>query len=331
MLGTSLPGGRCEGVKKADQRWVVEKIDEINAIIEKQAGRAGYLYAYPSFDDHELCSGGTEWIHGILNAGAMHPNAAGHTAIGSAVTDALQELNANAFVIEEGEHVSKTYVVKESTELTTVAVRWPGSDVQTTLVSPSGERFDRDSAPAGHTVGPASEVFTITDPEPGTWTIEMFGADIDPDGERVTYSTYQEEAPNARPKARATVVRDGAKVSLDASSSYDKDGEIAAYDWYIETADDGQVLSGPQATATLPENMPASVTLVVRDDRGLDWLLYGQYTWHQVDQRVSTDDLRSGNRRLAVLSGPGYPDPERHELGSEAAGRECRRQGRPRM
>ena len=185
------------------------------------------------------------------------------------MTEALQDVSARGFVIEEGERVSKTYVVKDGTVLTTVAIRWPGSDVRTTLVSPSGERYDRDYAPAGHTVGPSSEVFTLTDPEPGTWTIEMFGADIDPEGEQVTYSTYQEEAPNTRPEARFTLVRSGTSVSLDASSSDDEDGTIASYDWYVETADDDQVLTGKKVTATLPENEPASITLVVTDDRGL--------------------------------------------------------------
>jgi hypothetical protein len=97
----------------------------------------------------------------------------------------------------------------------------------------------------------------------------MFGADIDPDGEQVTYSTYQEVAPNARPKPRATVVRSGAKVTLDASSSGDQDGTIGSYDWYIETTDHDRVLTGRKAIASVPEREPASVTLVVRDDRGL--------------------------------------------------------------
>ena len=262
-------GGRCEGVKKADQRWVVEKTDELNAIIAKQAGRAGYLSANPSFDDHELCSGSSEWIFGFRSDAGLHPNAAGHTAIAAAVTDALQNVSTRGFVIEEGETVSKRYVVKDGAARTTVSIRWPGSDVQTTLVSPSGERYDRDSAPAGHTVGPSAEVFTLTDPEPGTWTIEMFGADIDPAGEQVTYSTYQEEAPNTRPEAGFTVVRSGTSVSLDASSADDQDGTIESYDWYVETAEDDQVLTGKKVTATLPENEPASITLVVTDDRGL--------------------------------------------------------------
>ena len=115
------------------------------------------------------------------------------------------------------------------------------------------------SAPAGHTVGPSSEVFTLTDPEPGTWTIEMFGADIDPGGEQVTYSTYQEEEPNTRPEARFTLVRSGTSLSLDASSSDDQDGTIASYDWYVETADDDQVLTGEKVTATFPRtSRPAS-------------------------------------------------------------------------
>lgn len=262
-------GERCDGVKKADQRWVVEKINELNAIIAKQAGRAGYLYANPSFDDHELCSGGSEWIFDIRSAGGLHPNAGGHAAIGAAVTETLQNVSTRGFVLEEGERVSKRYVVKGGTVRTTVSVRWPGSDVQTTLVSPSGQRIDRDSAPSGHTVGPSFEVFTLTDPEPGTWTIEMFGADIDPEGEQVTYSTYQEQAPNARPKAKFSLVRSGTSVSLDASASDDPDGSIASYDWYVETAENDQELTGQEVTATLPENEPTSVTLVITDDSGM--------------------------------------------------------------
>ena len=264
---TLLPGGRCHGIKKADQRWIVEKIDELNAITARQAGRAGYLYAYPSFDHHELCSGNSEWISST--AGKLHTTAAGQTAIGGAVTDVLQDSNTAGFEIHEGQHVSKTYTVKPGTALTTVAIHWPGSDVQTTLTSPSGQHYDRSNAPVGHAAGPASELFKLRNPEPGPWTIEMYGADIDPQGEQVTYSTYLEQAPNTRPKAKATVVRSGSKVILDASSTKDPDGTIASYNWYVETANGDQVLTGKKAVATLPENKPASVTLVVTDNRGL--------------------------------------------------------------
>jgi hypothetical protein len=50
---TFLPGGRCEGIKKADQRWMVEKIDELN---ERDARCNGFMFANPDprFDGHEL-------------------------------------------------------------------------------------------------------------------------------------------------------------------------------------------------------------------------------------------------------------------------------------
>ena len=38
---------RCDGVKQADQRWVVEKTDELNAIIAKQAGPSGLPLRVP--------------------------------------------------------------------------------------------------------------------------------------------------------------------------------------------------------------------------------------------------------------------------------------------
>ena len=74
---TFLPGGRCEGVKKADQRWMVEKIDELNGITERNALRNGFLFANPNprFDGHELCGDlgkDEEWIFPLLSDGRIH-------------------------------------------------------------------------------------------------------------------------------------------------------------------------------------------------------------------------------------------------------------------
>src|SRR5205814_713637 len=76
---TFLPGGRCEGIKKADQRWVVEKIDELNGIARRNALMNGFLFANPGarFNGHELCGGGEEWIYPVFNAGKIHPTAKG--------------------------------------------------------------------------------------------------------------------------------------------------------------------------------------------------------------------------------------------------------------
>ncbi len=70
---------------------------------------------------------------------------------------------------------------------------WPGSDIEMTVTSPSGQSFDRSSIGSNVVVssGPTHETFTITGPEPGDWTVELFGADIAPEGEPYTYSTVE--------------------------------------------------------------------------------------------------------------------------------------------
>ncbi len=72
----------------------------------------------------------------------------------------------------------------------TFTTTWPGSDVVMTLTSPSGRVINRAStAPdAVHDVGPTFETYTIMDPEPGNWEISLYGADVPPEGEDVTFT-----------------------------------------------------------------------------------------------------------------------------------------------
>ncbi|MEX2080518.1 MAG: GDSL-type esterase/lipase family protein, partial [Dehalococcoidia bacterium] len=96
---TDLPGGRCEGVKKVDQRWIVRQIREINDIARQAAERNGFRFVVPSegrrFESHELCGGGDEWFFPLLNPspppikhpGVFHPTAVGQLAIAQAVLD----------------------------------------------------------------------------------------------------------------------------------------------------------------------------------------------------------------------------------------------------
>jgi len=59
-------------------------------------------------------------------------------------------------------------------------------------------------------------------------------------------------------------VEPGTEVTLDASGSEDKYGEIVSYDWSV----DGESLSGETATATLDEPGDVSVELTVENDAG---------------------------------------------------------------
>jgi hypothetical protein len=65
---------------------------------------------------------------------------------------------------------------------------WAGSTVDMTLVDPNGRIIGPDSTDpdVAHIKGLVSELYRITNPVPGTWTIRLYGADVPPQGENVT-------------------------------------------------------------------------------------------------------------------------------------------------
>ncbi len=95
--GGPIPG-RCQGVKKVDQRWMTAKTDELDAALKAAALRHGFLFAdtVPAFAGHELCGSNGSWIHDILNHGRFHPTQAGHSATAEAVTGALGGLDSQS-------------------------------------------------------------------------------------------------------------------------------------------------------------------------------------------------------------------------------------------
>ena len=271
---TFLPGGRCEGVKKADQRWMVEKIAEMNGIIERNALRNGFRFANPTsrFDGHELCSegDGDEWFFGIVPAGRFHPTADGHRAIADAILEQIPIDDRQRFDVGPGETEHYTFFVDPFEALLSIISEWPGSDVEMTLISPSGQRHTRTAPGAGvyHANGPTWEQFEIRNPEPGEWKVELYGADVDPGGEETKLAVYTEGAPNQRPHAVATAHRVDGRLVLDGTGSSDADGEITSYNWYVSSGADDQVLVG--AGVELPTSAaPQAITLVVTDDEGL--------------------------------------------------------------
>jgi len=269
---TFLPGGRCEGVKKADQRWMVEKIDELNAIIQRNALRNGFLFANPShrFERHELCGGDDEWMFGLLSSGRIHPTVDGQRAIADEILDVIPRDARLRFEVGPGETVHYTFFVDPLEALLSIISEWPGSDVVMTLVSPSGRRYTRSAPGPGvyHANAPTWEQFEIRSPESGNWRLELFGADVDPAGEETKVSIYAEGPPNKRPVARAQARTANGRLELDGRGSSDPDGEIRSYNWYVSDAHQDRVLVGAQADLAATDD-PLSITLVVTDDKGL--------------------------------------------------------------
>lgn len=95
--------------------------------------------------------------------------------------------------IQSGELIQFVQSVAPFLRQVTFSNVWAGSDIEMTLTAPSGESYDRSSSGGGVlvSVGSSFEVFTIEDPEPGEWIVELYGAEIPEDGEPYTFSTVE--------------------------------------------------------------------------------------------------------------------------------------------
>jgi len=88
--------------------------------------------------------------------------------------------SSSTSTVDQGETESSETYIPDGMSSETFTTEWPGSDVVMTLITPSGRVITRNTSAddVEHGNGPTFEYYTITDPEPGDWTIELFGADI---------------------------------------------------------------------------------------------------------------------------------------------------------
>ena len=163
--------------------------------------------------------------------------------------------------------MTRSFTVDPGSPQATFSTSWPGSTVATALVSPSGRRIDENTVAADvyHASAPTQELYAVSDPESGTWTVELYGADVQDAGEPATLAVFRMPKPNADPVARFTNTLSGRIVSVDARASADSDGRIADYLW-----DFGDGYRGTGVTASHTYTVPGDyrVTLIVADDQG---------------------------------------------------------------
>lgn len=124
-----------------------------------------------------------------------------------------------------------------------------------TATTPENGNFTISGVPAG--------TYTLTAAAPGyatsttTVTVESGIGTVLP----ATLELARE-----RPYARFTISRDGARVTLDASTSSDSDGTITNYHWDLG---DGYTRTGRQITYTYASQGIKTITLTVTDNDGL--------------------------------------------------------------
>jgi hypothetical protein len=266
---------RCGNIRFTDQLWIDARTRELNTAIEHAAVSMGldYLDSWELAEGHELCADGEPFLNGITFGGpeafteSFHPTAFGHQRWADAIADRVGPARPEPDLRIAQDETRSILTPIISAPSASFVTRWPGSDIVTTLTSPSGVVYARGADPddARRRTGPTFESITITDPEPGEWQVELFGADVSGDLEDVWFTTVAEPEANEPPVAVVEVERSGATVTVDASGSHDPDGEVVDHLWEF---DDGELRTGEQVTYTYDEPGTYRITLAVRDDRG---------------------------------------------------------------
>ena len=272
----------CQLVYRSDQQWIDSKIDQFDQAIRAEALSVGAEFSNDSseFDGHELCGDGSEYLNGIVRdlskfppvaSESFHPNSDGHKQIARILLGQLQTYTApNNYTIQQNQTVNSSFLVKVGQRIASFFSHWPGSDVQMTLTDPSGRVYTRYAPGSGtfHVNGPTTELFRITNPVPGAWTVSLYGASVRPGGEPVDLTLNQLAPINQLPIAVASEKANaaGTTVTYDASGTRDADGSIASYEWDFG---DGTAATGRSVTHTYANlghlDQP---TLIVTDNQG---------------------------------------------------------------
>ena len=99
-------------------------------------------------------------------------------------------LASESSVMSTGDTYIASVAVPAGQQSATFLTTWPGSDVNTTLTSPSGSEITPATSDPNiyYAKGLTYELYRITNPDAGTWEISLYGADLASGGETVNIS-----------------------------------------------------------------------------------------------------------------------------------------------
>ncbi len=237
--------GRCQTIRGTDRLWLNNTVADLDATLFRAAFEEGaqYINIYDVGAGHEYCVGSSDdWFmkpvvsdQGVIHDyaygnlhGVFHPNKYGYQLIADAVSEQVVDPLAGwPGIIRLGETLFGKVFVDEVTKYF-ISIRYPGSDVKISLISPSGEVYSRDTGQANLTAtkGATWETLEIDAPESGEWQVQLDGVEINGIGEPFHVQWYAEPLPNETPVATATIEQHGSTITVDGSGSYDPDGEI---------------------------------------------------------------------------------------------------------
>lgn len=274
-------------IGKDDVIWLNKVIDRLNGRVSSEAAAAGFHYVdvADAFAGHDVCSNNTDltdrpWAHGLTlfsntndsppnpSPFTFHPNADGQSVMSDSLFQAIG--GGSHVTIQPGQTLSIPALVAAGQALLNIITHWPGSDVVTSLVSPSGQVFDRSTPGISHFVTATSENYVISKPEPGTWTVRVFGARVDPAGEDVRVDRATTPLAALAPVAVASATPDRGvapvTIKLDGTGSSGVGAALASYVW--DFGDQSPAGSGPAVSHTYTAAGTYQARLTVTDAAG---------------------------------------------------------------
>jgi hypothetical protein len=149
-----------------------------------------------------------------------------------------------------------TIVVPSGQAQVTFSTSWSGSDVELSLISPSGRIINRTTIDPDviHDLGLTYEIYTVLNPEPGEWSVSLYGVDVPLDGEDVVFGFTTIPASNQPP----TINIPGDQISQYSDPIY---FDVSAID--PNDPSDSLVFSAPDLPAflTLVDNLNGTATI----------------------------------------------------------------------
>ena len=284
-LATKAAAAGCKAIWPWDVGWLHENQEKLNDAIREGVRKTGdpsiqVVDLNDRFEGKDVCqaNGFDRWFNGIIvpnKEHSFHPNEGGQADMKAAVLAHLRKGPGlfSRFVMKVGDVVEQFVNVLNGAKSFTAGARWPGSDVDVELVSPSGKRVTVANAGANGAVfdeGPTHSSVTVSDPEPGAWKVELIGRELAAAGENVDYvSSVETPAPAGPPSARFTAstrsLEAGRALSFDAGGSVAEDGSALTYAWNFGDGTTGAGKTVSHTYAAAGEYTPA---LLVTDGAG---------------------------------------------------------------
>ena len=153
------------------------------------------------------------------------------------------------------------------------------------------------SASDGQTANGKNSQLTFNNP--GTYKITLTVTDDKGATTSIDNTITVTQQPNQDPKASFTMSSQGNTVSLNASSSFDPDGSITAYQW---SSSNGLAASGQNAQLTFPNPGTYAIILTVTDDKGATNSTQKSITLSQQNQAPQANFTMSRNQGNAPLT-----------------------------